>query len=206
MAEGPHHGWVRRARGRPRYRRPASLLCAWLCAWFSVSLLAPRTRAADPSHGTQQGNPVGSVFFISKSENRNQVHYAVQVDAQCQPKGKKPLYGYWRDFEVGPRATSPLLAREQSAYGLTDPRWVKSNGSGGEIRIGLRGFPDRPLTVQTFQTAAGCRANALTTIGKTAAALRSIYVEIGFLFSIDYVIVRGLRVQDGRPIQEKVSD
>ncbi len=206
MAEGPHHGQVRRSRARPRYRRPAWLLCAWLCAWSSVSLLAPRTRAADPAQGTQQGNPVGSVFFISKSENRNQVHYAVQVDAQCQPKGKKPLYGYWRDFEVGPKATSPLLDREQSAYGLTDPRWVKSHGTGGEIRIGLRGFPDRPLTIQTFQTAAGCRANALTTIGKAPAALRSIYVEIGFLFSIDYVIVRGLRVQDGRPIQEKVSD
>jgi hypothetical protein len=206
MAEAPHHPAAVRPWAKGRARRPIWLMIAWLFAWCSVSLLPPRTRAADPAQAAPQGNPVGSVFFISKSENRNQVHYAVQVDAQCQPKGKKPLYGYWRDFEVGPKATSPLLDREQSAYGLTDPRWVKSEGTGGQIRIGLRGFPDRPLTIQTFQTSAGCRANALTTIGKEAAVLRSIYVEIGFLFSIDYVIVRGLRMRDNRPVQEKVND
>ena len=206
MAEGSHHAEAGRPGAPLRAQRLAWLLLAWLGAWCAVGLLPPRTRAADPTQAAQQGNPVGSVFFISKSENRNQVHYAVQVDAQCRPKGNRPLYGYWRDFEVGPKATSPLLDREQSAYGLTDPRWVKSAATGGEIRIGLRGFPDRPLTIQTFQTSAGCRANAQTTIGKEAAVLRSIYVEIGFLFSIDYVIVRGLRMRDNRPVQEKVNE
>lgn len=208
MAEGPHHAGVRQPSRLRRTlgQRPAWLSSVALCVWVWASLPAPRTRAADPAQSAHQGSPVGSVFFISKSENRNQVHYAVQVDAQCRPKGKRPLYGYWRDYEVGPRATSPLLDREQQAYGLTEPRWVKSSANGGEIRIGLRGFPDRPLTVQTFQTPAGCRAKAFTTIGKDAAVLRSIYVEIGFLFSIDYVIVKGQRAQDGRPIQEKVND
>jgi hypothetical protein len=36
--------------------------------------------------------------------------------------------------------------------------------------------------------------------------LRSIYVEIGFLFSIEYVIIRGVRLKDSQPVQEKVND
>lgn len=153
------------------------------------------------------GSSVRSVFFISKSENRNQVHYAVRVDAQCRPEGEKPVYAYWRDFEEGPTVMSPLLKHEQTAYGLTEPRQVsREEAGGGQIRIGLRGFPDRPLTIETFRSADGCRARALTTIARGSAVLRSIYVEIGFLYSIDYVIVRGIRVADSQPVQEKVSD
>jgi hypothetical protein len=149
---------------------------------------------------------VGSVFHIEKSENKNQVHYAVQVDAHCRPVGPKPVYGYWRDLEVGPRAVSPLLSHEQPAYGLTDPRSVRSDGEGGEIRIGLRGFPDRALTITTFREGDKCRARTLTLIHKQSAALSSIYVKLGFLFSVDYVIVRGVRVADGVAVEEKVDD
>jgi hypothetical protein len=149
---------------------------------------------------------VGSVFHIEKSENKNQVHYAVQVDAQCRPIGKRPMYGYWRNLQVGPRDTSPLLQHEQPAYGLTDPRSVRVDAAGGEIRIGLRGFPDRALTVTTFREADKCRARALTTIHKQPAVLTAIYVELGLLFSVDYVIVRGVRVADGVAVEEKVDD
>src|SRR5690348_6852763 len=63
--------------------------------------------------------PVSSVFYLAKSENKNQVHYAVRVDDRCRPVGAAPVYGYWRDLEVGPSATSRLLQHEQPAYGLT---------------------------------------------------------------------------------------
>jgi hypothetical protein len=160
----------------------------------------PATRARVPSA------PVGSVFHIEKSENKNQVHYAVQVDARCRPIGARPVYGYWRNLEVGPRDVSQLLSHEQPAYGLTDPRSVRSGDEGGEIRIGLRGFPDRPLTITTFREGSACRARAVTTIRKQPAVLTSIYVELGFLFSVDYVIVRGVRLADGVAVQEKVDD
>jgi hypothetical protein len=186
----------------------AAAACAALAANPARLFAAdPAPASAPPARArTAAGSPVHSVFFISKSENRNQVHYAVRVDAHCQPVGQRPVYGYWRDFEDGPRATSPLLDREQSAYGLTAPRWVRTEPTGGQIRIGLRGFPDRPLTIETFRTSEGCRARAHTTIARSPAVLRSIYVELGFLFSIDYVLIRGYSAQDGRPLQEKVND
>ena len=161
---------------------------------------------ATPSAVRIPSASVSSVFHIEKSENKNQVHYAVQVDAQCHPVGKKPVYGYWRDIEVGPRAVSQLLKHEQPAYGLTDPRSVRRDQNGGEIRIGLRGFPDRALTITTFLEGGKCRARALTKIRKQPAVLTSIYVDLGFLFSVNYVIVRGVRVADGVAVEEKVDD
>jgi hypothetical protein len=188
-------------------RAAVASACALLVA-IPARLLAadpPTARVASAARALP-GNPVQSVFFISKSENRNQVHYGVRVDARCRPHGPRPVYGYWRDFEDGPTATSRLLDHEQSAYGLTAPRWVRPAQEGGQIRIGLRGFPDRPLTIETFRAESSCRARAHTIIARAPAVLRSIYVELGFLFSIDYVLVRGHSAADGRPLQEKVND
>lgn len=158
------------------------------------------------SQSISGSSSLSSVFHIEKSENRNQVHYGVKVDGACRPAGNTPVYGYWRDLEVGPRATSPLLSHELPAYGLTRPKKIDRNDNGGEIKIGLRGFPDRQLVVQTFSEGGKCRARAFTKIKGQPAILRSIYVELGFLFSIDYVIVRGVAPDDGRAVQEKVND
>lgn len=149
---------------------------------------------------------VSSVFHIEKSENKNQVHYAVRVDERCRPAGKAPVYAYWRDFEDGPKAVSPLLQHEQPAYGLTEPRSIELNESGGEVRIGMRGFPDRALRIVTFSQVGACRARAFTPIQGQPAVLTAIYVELGFLFSVDHVLVRGVRVSDGRQVKEKVDD
>jgi hypothetical protein len=173
------------------------------CMALALVMLA----SSPGAHATQSAfTLIGSVFFIAKSENKNQVHYAIKVDDHCRPVGTAPLYGYWREQERGPRATSPLLKHEQSAYGLTDPRWIRARGQGGELRIGLRGFPDRPLTIDTYVSETQCRARARTTIAGQDAVLSSIFVQIGFLFSVEYVLLRGTRLADGKPVQERVND
>jgi len=149
---------------------------------------------------------VRSVFFIAKSENKNQVHYGVRVDATCRVTGSEPVYGYWRDLEEGPKVTSKLLDQEQPAYGVTRPRKVENSAQGGKVLFGLRGFPDRSITIQTFAHDGQCKAWAMTEIKQAPAILRSLYVELGFLFSIDFVLLRGVRIGDGGPVQEKVED
>lgn len=146
-----------------------------------------------------------SIFHIEKSENRNQVHYAVNVDAECRPLGAHPIYGYWRNLERGPNAVSQLLDREQRAYGLSEPRYIHLTLNTAEIRVGLRGFPERLLIVQVFRFGQGCGARTYTTIQKEPALLTSIYVDIGFLFSVNYVVVHGVRVRDGQPVEETVD-
>lgn len=176
---------------------------AWLPSLLLVLLGRAETSAGQAADA---GFVVPSVFHIEKSENRNQVHYAVRIDGQCRPLGKAPVYGYWRDLEKGPRATSQLLDHEQSAYGLTAPRFIHVLPSGGEIRIGLRGFPDREITIETFASEGRCRARARTSIAGHDAVLQSIYVKLGFLFSVEYVLMHGVAVSDGKPVQEKMND
>jgi len=65
------------------------------------------------------GGVVSSAFFIAKSENRNQVHYGVHVDAACSPVGAEP---------------------EMTQEGVSDrdrPPVVADNGPVGE-RVGQR--------------------------------------------------------------------
>jgi hypothetical protein len=149
---------------------------------------------------------VQSIFHIAKSENKNQVHYAVKVDAACKPMGARPIYGYWRELERGPKVTSPLLDHEQRAYGVNEPRSIRQLASSAEILISLRAFPERPMIVQVFQVGGRCVARTVTQIKGQSALLQSIYIDIGFLFSINYAMLTGVRVQDGQRVQEKLND
>jgi hypothetical protein len=149
---------------------------------------------------------VNSVFHIAKSENRNQVHYAIDVDERCRPRGKAPVRGYWRELEEGPRVTDTLRDHQQRAYGLTVPRAITIGDDGGDVRVSLRALSDRLLRVVTFREADRCRARTFTPIKKQPAILTSIYVELGFLYSIDYILLRGIRVADGKPIEERIED
>jgi hypothetical protein len=192
--------------------RPRSLVATCLLSLVAAPLFAapaastPATNASATNAHSVPWATVQSVFHISKSENRNEVHYAVRVDAGCHAVGRQPLFGYWRDFEKGPRAVSPLLSHEQPAYGLTPPRSIEQTGVGSRVRISLRAFPERLLTVETQRQAASCAARAVTTIQKQPAMLISIFVQIGFLFSVEYAVVRGPRLSDGAPVQEKIND
>jgi hypothetical protein len=191
--------------------RSRALLVVCLLSQLAAPLLAapaasaPVTNANANTPGAVWGT-VQSVFHISKSENRNEVHYAVRVDAACHPLGQQPVFGYWRDFEKGPRAVSPLLSHEQPAYGLTPPRAVEQTSAGGRVRISLRAFPERALSIETQRQGAGCQARAITTFRNQPGVLKSIFVQIGFLFSVEYAIARGVRLSDGVAVQEKIND
>ena len=182
------------------------------CALAGVALAAWPLSAAPAAELSSAASsrlpiaPVASVFHIKKSENKNQVHYAMQVDAACRPVGEQPLYGYWRDLERGPMAVSQLLEHEQPAYGLRSPRLVRRHTTGGLVRVSLRAFPARPLSIDVLRTASGCGARAIVTIAGQPAVLSSIYVDLGFLFSVNYARLAGVRVSDGQPVQEKIHD
>jgi hypothetical protein len=186
-------------------RRRARSLSQALCCLSSIMLVATHLAAAAPGVALPVAS-VQSLFFIAKSENRNQVHYAAVVDAACKPVGARPIYGYWRDLEVGPRAVSPLLDHEQPAYGLSEPRYIRPNANGGQIRVSLRGFPERPLIVDIFHQGAGCAARTQVMIHGQPALLTSIYIDLGFLFSVNYAILRGVRMSDGAVVSEKIHD
>ena len=144
--------------------------------------------------------PVHAIFRIDKSENRNQVYYGARVDEACRPQGKSPVYAYWRMRERGPGVTEDLLDHEQQAYGIATQQLLTR----GSVRVQLRAWPKRVIKVEIFRAAKGCAARAFLDIQRTPAILQSIYIDIGFLFSLNYALIRGLRTSNASPIQEKL--
>jgi Domain of unknown function (DUF4833) len=179
-------------------RRPP--LVSSLVALVSFALVAPIARPAGP----ELGRSVRSVFFVAKSENRNEVHYGVTLDASCAPAGAAPVFAYWRMRERGPLATEPLLSREMSAYGIAEPQRVERGESGGRVVFRLNALPRRAIAIDAAAGAQGCVATARAMIGGTAAALTSVFVQLRWPFGVDYLELAGRSIPDGHPVRERL--
>ena len=151
------------------------------------------------------GGVVSSAFFIAKSENRNQVHYGVHVDAACSPVGAEPVFAYWRMLEHGPGATEPLLSREVPAYGLADQHVVERGPGGGRATVRLRALGNRTIDVVTASQNGACVATATTTIGGQPAALASVYAQLKWPWGVDYLMLSGRALSDGHAVRERLE-
>ncbi|HEY3819580.1 MAG TPA: DUF4833 domain-containing protein [Polyangiaceae bacterium] len=176
---------------------------------FSAALLAVLTGAfAALDAGVARGEAdrdVASVFLVAKSENRNQVHYGVRLDAACAPVGAAPVFAYWRMLEQGPRATEPLLARELGAYGLAEQRVVERGAEGGRVTLRLRALPARAIAIETRSRGGACEATATTVIGGEPASLWSVYAQLRWPFGVDHLTLSGRALRDGRVVEERVA-
>jgi len=166
----------------------------------AFALLAPLAWSAGP----ESGRSVRSVFFVAKSENRNEVHYGVALDASCAPAGVVPVFAYWRMRERGPLATEPLLSREVSAYGIAEPQRIERGEQGGRVVFRLNALPRRAIAIDTAHEGQGCIATARAVIGGTAAALTSVFVQLRWPFGVDYLELSGRAIPDGRVVRERL--
>jgi len=161
------------------------------------------------AHGATPRSDPRSVFFIAKSENRNQVHYGVRLDPSCAPVGPSPVFAYWRMLERGPLATEPLLTRELGAYGFAGQRVIAREPNGGQVEVTLRALPARPIVVgsglgATQRPGEPCSATATTTIAGAAASLTSVYAKLAWPFGVEYLMLSGRSLADGRELRERI--
>jgi len=153
--------------------------------------------AAAPAHAERT---IASVLLVSKSENKNQVHYGIHLDDSCALSGNTPVYAYWRMLEKGPNATEPLLEREQRAYGIE-----RQDVRGDVVRLTLRALPSRPITVRVTRESDGtCNASVVTAIGGRPARLFNIHVALGFL-RVDHLLLTGWSERDGHVVSERLE-
>lgn len=142
---------------------------------------------------------IASVLFVSKSENKNQVHYGVRLDSECAFLGGAPVYAYWRMLEHSPSATEPLLSREQAAYGI-----ARQEVHSDTVRVTLTALPSRPITVRVTRSEDGtCTARPEMNISGTRARLLNVHVVLGFL-RVSHLVVTGL-ASDGTVVSERIS-
>jgi len=171
---------------------------ALLLAGAAALVVVPIARA-------DGGRDVESVFFIAKSENRNQVHYGVRLDAGCAPVGASPVFAYWRMLEHGPAAVEPLLARETRAYGFLAERVIARDGNGGRVLVTLAALATRPILVDAHASGGACVATATTAIDGVPALLSSVFVQLRWPFGVDSLTLTGRALADGRAVRERIA-
>jgi len=180
-------------------RRPP--LASSALVLVSFALVAPIARPAGP----EVGRDVGSVFFVAKSENRNQVHYGIALDRDCLPAGPAPVFAYWRMRERGPLATEPLLSREVPAYGIAEPQRVTRGDAGGRVVFRLNALPRRMIAIDAGPEGGQCVATARVMIAGSAAALTDVFVQLRWPFGVDHLELSGRALSDGRVVRERLD-
>ncbi|RYZ45660.1 MAG: DUF4833 domain-containing protein [Myxococcaceae bacterium] len=149
--------------------------------------------------------PSQSAFFLSRSENRNQVHYALRLDEDCRPVGTRPVQVYWRMLERGTSEVEELLGVEQPVYGLEDPQPVEATAEGWRVRVRLRAFPSRPIDITTARVGGNCQVQAWTKLGNSVCRLEHVFVKTSWPFSVDFVRLDGVG-PEGQPVQELIRE
>jgi hypothetical protein len=145
---------------------------------------------------------VTELFFVSKSSNRNEVHYGIRLDEQCRPIGEAPVVAWWEMRENGAGETESLLDREQRVYGIARRQEVRRTADGGRVTIRLRALERRTIRIDAWRDGARCRARALTDIGGFWSELRRAHAIVRLL-SIARVDIHGLRLEDRSPVVER---
>jgi hypothetical protein len=118
---------------------------------------------------------LNSIFFITKSDNGNQVHYGVQTNADCSLKAPKPAYPYWK-LESG--RLERLLAIEVPAFGI-----ASQSVSGNEVVMEVNGFKGRgiakPIMIRSTQSEnQGCQISAFTQINGEVTRLLQVHIDL----------------------------
>jgi len=177
-------------------------MARWCLPCFSAACVVALVQAARAAN--EPWGDLASVFFVAKSENRNQVHYGIHVDEHCAPVGQAPVFAYWRMLERGPWVTEPLLAREVSAYGFAEQRVTSRDPQGGRVLVALKPLAARPIVIESHMSGGTCVAEAETVVGGASASLTSVFVQLRWPFGVASLTLRGRALDDGRPLREVV--
>ncbi len=176
-------------------------LKTWTRRGIPAALLFWPLASPATSPGLVRG--VDSAFFISRSENRNQVHYGVRVGEDCRPQGSSPVHAYWRMLEKGATETEPLLGIEGPAYGLADTQEVVSSPAGWRIRIRLRAYSERAIEIAVARESGVCTTRVWVMLNGALCQLDHIYVRTQWPIGVDYFRLSGV-TSDGRAVNEVV--
>lgn len=161
-----------------------------------ITLLLTSTALA--MGATQEPPELPSVLVVTKSDNRNELHYGAVVDPTCMPMTAAPLQPYWLMREHGPHVTEPLARRELGLLGVAHQEVDRD-----QIRFGVNAMPGRTFVAHLSRGADGtCASRVDSTIAGTPARVESVYAKLRFL-GVEYVQLTG-RTDDGRVVQERV--
>jgi hypothetical protein len=164
-----------------------------------LAVLALWMTLAAPVAGARQAPELPSVLVVTKSDNRNELHYGVLMNQACAPAVSDAIRPYWLMRERGPHVTETLSNRERDRLGVTH-----QDVDGQQIRFFLAGMPARAFVAHVARDTTGsCTSWVDTTVAGLPARVVGVHAKLRF-FGIDYVQITG-RTPDGKLVQERIS-
>jgi len=152
---------------------------------------------------------VPTVFFISKSDDRNRVDYGIRLDERCAPTKDDAVFPYWREFENSPPVRVHTLGVfEFIPYGISEQRTLRKTATGGVHFLKLRQFEKTPVTIFTRREPDGrCSSQARSLINGKEAELTFVYVKLGkggITPSVEFLDVHGKDLDTGQEVSERL--
>lgn len=178
---------------------------AFLPLFLAALSFAPRFARAEDAV-TFGPNDVRSVFYVAKSENQNQVHYGLRLDAACRPVGKRPVFAYWSRHRASGRVDAPLEGLGARFYGASDEQKVRVGSTGGSVQMYVKALDRVQVEIAIERTDKGCVAVPTTTIQGERASLTRAYLQLGrFGLSVKHVDLLGTRVRDRARVVQRIE-
>jgi hypothetical protein len=147
---------------------------------------------------------IPSVFFIGKSDDRNQVHYGIHLDKACHPVGTSPIFIYWKQIERGPNEVNDLNFLDRTVYGIRRQTLdVVTGTETGRVSFALEAAQKRAITFVARKDGDQCSVRAMTKLNTTAASLERIFVKLASLWRVEYLDLFGTEEATGKPIVER---
>jgi len=147
---------------------------------------------------------VATVFYVSKSDDRNRVDYGVRLDEACRPSRDEPIFAYWRRFEPGEPRFGELNLFDQQAYGITSQRVASCDQRGSWIELGIRAIPDRMLVrVEPGPDGDGCVARARMELNGRLAWVDHAHVQLAGPMAVRSITFYGTDVHTGDSVRER---
>jgi hypothetical protein len=130
---------------------------------------------------------ISSVFYISKSENNNQVHYGIELDQNCLPVAGEPVSAEW---QLNGKRTGSLNKLDKLAYGIAS-QTISEN----KVSIVLKAFQekgiDRKIIFTSFKNNNKCQSTASTTINKAQKGLSYAHIDLVVLKRVSGITIGG---------------
>jgi hypothetical protein len=183
-------------------KRYAEILLGALA--FSAALTP--AAAAHASEITFGSHDIRTTFFISKSDDRNRVDYAMRLDMSCAPYGEAPVFAYWRIFEGSPPVgLKELSFMDRIPYGISSQQVSSRSATGGELSLRLKQF-DRQILITTKKEANGtCSVLTRTAVNGVQVQLVSVFAKLAGFASVDYIDVFGKDLGSGAAVTERIK-
>jgi hypothetical protein len=146
------------------------------------------------------------LFFIQRSKNKNEVHYRLNVDENCQIIANEPVKGAWKMLEEGQDKTEPLSTFDRMAYSAENQEVVDN-----WVRFNLKALEERLIKATTIYDPKTnkCSPMAQVKINGKWARLDHIYVatEEGFLMpQVMYIDIFGKSLDSAsKQVAERVK-